>query len=223
LDTELRQFFRSHPTRPVLAKILLEALNQWLSDRPIHLSGFPSLYDALISKQYVVGWDQLLFGRFVLEWSELQETFLSTLPKRETHHSGKTWVSGVNQIIWKHVYDTWEIRNAAQHGIDAGSRETALTEMAIKQTAALYEVRDQVLPRDYDLFYASLEDHHLQEPTSRGLNQWLSTWQPVILQSVKKAAKLGTRGLASIRQFFQPTRAIPPSPQILPRGGPDPA
>jgi hypothetical protein len=205
LAKDLREFFRTHPTRPALAAILLEALQLWLSDQQVIIAGYPSLYSALISKQYSVGWDQVLFGRFVLEWAELQETFLSTISNRKAHHSGKTWVSGVNQIIWKHVYDTWEIRNATKHGIDAGSRESALVEMARKETAALYDVRDQVLPRDYELFYHSLDEHHLQEPTSRGLNQWLRTWQPVIHQSVKAATKLGTRGLASIRRFMLPT------------------
>ena len=77
--------------------------------------------------------------------------------------------------------------------------------MARKQTATLYEIRDDVLPRDHSLFYSTLEEHHRREPTSLGLNQWLYTWQPVILSSVKTAAKLGTRGLSSIRQFFTPS------------------
>ena len=74
--------------------------------------------------------------------------------------------------------------------------------MARKQTAAVYEIQDDVLPRDYSLFYTSLDENHHREPTSLGLNQWLATWQSVILSSNKTADKLGTRGLSSIRQFF---------------------
>jgi hypothetical protein len=221
--TELRAFFRKHPTRPELADILLVALKLWLSDQQVIIPVHPILYASLISKQYRAGWEQLLFGRFVLEWSELQEDFLSTQPTRSKYHSGLTWVSGVNQIIWKHVYQTWENRNAAQHGVDAASREIALAEMARRETAALYDVRDTVLPRDHDLFYSSLEEHHIHEPTSRGLNQWLTTWQPVIRQSIKTATKLGTRGMASIRQYISP---VPPRPVVpdlpLPPPPPDP-
>ena len=168
--TELEAFFVGHPTRPELAAILLVALKLWLSDQQVIIPVHPIVYASLISKQYRAGWDQLLLGRFVLEWAELQEDFLSTLPTRSKYHSGMTWVSGVNQIIWKHVYKAWENRNAAQHDIDAASREIALAKMAIRETAALYEVRHTVLPRDYDLFYSSIEEHHRQEPTSRGLN-----------------------------------------------------
>jgi hypothetical protein len=217
---ELKAFFVRHPTRPVLADILLVALTLWLSDQQVIIPVHPMAYASLIAKQYRAGWEQLFFGRFVLEWSELQEDFLATLPTRSKYHSGMTWVSGVHQIIWKHVYKTWENRNAAQHGVDAASREIALAEMAMRETAALYDVRDQVLPRDYELFYSSLDEHHLQEPTSRGLNQWLTTWQPVIHLSIKTATKLGTRGLASIRQYIRPLPPIPPDPEILPCGGP---
>ena len=212
---DLRAFFGWHPTRPELAEILLVALKLWLLDQQVIIPVHPIVYASLISKQYRAGWEQLFFGRFVLEWAELQEDYLSTLPSRSKYHSGTTWVSGVNQIIWNLVYKTWENRNAAQHGVDAASREIALAEMARKETAALYEVRDRVLPRDYELFYSSLEEHHLQEPTSRGLNQWLTTWQPVIRQSIKTATKLGTRGIASIRQYILPPPPIPPDPDIL--------
>ena len=127
---KLRAFFAGHPTRPVLAEILLEALKLWLADQQVIIPVHPILYASLISKQYRAGWEQLFVGRFVLKWSELQEDFLSSLPTRSKYHSGTTWVSGVNQIICKHVYKTWENQNAAQHGVDAASREIALAKMA---------------------------------------------------------------------------------------------
>jgi hypothetical protein len=217
----LREFFIQHPTRPELAIILLSALTLWLSDQQVIIPTVSPAYAPLIMKQYRAGWEQLLFGRFVLEWAELQEEFLATLPSRSKYHSGKIWVSSVNQIIWKHVYGAWETRNDAQHGVDSASREVALATMARKQTAALYTIRDEVLPRDRSLFYSSLDEHHQREPTARGLNQWLSTWQPVILQSVKDATRMGTRGMASIRQFFPSLPHITPPDDSLPDDNPE--
>ena len=75
-------------------------------------------------------------------------------------------------------------------------------EQAIKQTAALYEIRENVLPRDKKYFYESITEHHEKEPTSRGLRQWLSTWEPVLLRSAQEAAKLGTRGMNSITNYM---------------------
>ena len=83
-------------------------------------------------------------------------------------------------MIWKNVYATWVTRNSVRHGVDATSREAVLAEMAMKQTEELYSLRHEVLPRDRDLFYTSLEEHHQKEPTSKGLIQWLNTWEPVL-------------------------------------------
>jgi hypothetical protein len=217
---ELRNFFTTHPTRPELAKILLSALTLWLSGQPVIIPTASPTYTHLITKQHRAGWDQLLYGRFVLEWAELQEDFLTSLPKRSKYHSGKTWVSGITQIIWKHVYEAWLLRNDAQHGVDTATREIALATMARKQTAALYEIRADVLPRDHSLFYSNIEEHHEREPTSRGINQWLTTWQPVILQSVKEAVRLGTRGMASIQRYFPALPFITPDDDSLPDDNP---
>jgi hypothetical protein len=213
---ELKELFLKHPTRPELSAILLYSLATWLSDQQVIIPVMSSTYASLISNQYRAGWEQLLFGRFVLEWAELQEEYLSSLPSRSKYHSGKIWVTTVNQIIWKHVYAAWESRNDDQHGVDAASREIALATMARKQTAALYDIRDDVLPRDHSLFYSSIEEHHRREPTARGLQQWLSTWQPVLLLSVKTATLLGTRGMASLRTYFPPQGATVPPDEIPP-------
>ena len=106
-----------------------------------------------------------------------------------------------------------EIRNDTLHGIDQSSIEVARLEKAQRETAALYTVKDCVLPRDNDLFYNSIAEHYEQETTSRGLRQWLHTWKPTILQSVKEAKRLGTRGMANIRQLFNMPIDPEPPPQ----------
>ena len=113
------------------------------------------------------------------------------------------------------MYKAWETRNDAQHGVDAVTREIALVTMARKQTAAMYEIRHDVLPRDHSLFYSNLDEHHQREPTSRGLTQWLSTWQPVILQSVKEAVRLGIQGMTPITQYFPALPHITPDDDSL--------
>ena len=169
------------------------------------MSGYPTLYNTLLAKQAAVGWEQLFLGRFVNEWREIQEGHLSRLPTRTKHQTGTTWVTKVTNIIWKHVYLNWEHRNSAQHGVDAESREAILLATATRETEALYDIRDDVLPRDQELYYTSLEAHCEQETTSRGMRQWLNTWKPVLLHSLKEGQRLGTQGMLSIRHYFQPT------------------
>jgi hypothetical protein len=213
LHIELQIFLDQNNTRPALADILQDSLHCWLADHPVVLSGYPTLFTSLIEKQNAVGWDQLLLGRFVLEWKELQEDYLSTLSKRDKHQTGTTWVTQVNTIIWKHVYLNWKHRNSVQHGVDAASREAILLDSAKRETEALYDIRDEVLPRDHDLYYGTIDEHMERETTSRGLRQWLNTWKPVLLHSVKEGKRLGTNGMRSIRQYFQNTNTTtPPAP-----------
>jgi hypothetical protein len=167
---------------------------------------FDPLYQSLITRQSSIGWHQILLGRFVHDWQFLQDAHLSTIPQSARKFlSGRCWVSTLVTLFWKHLYINWHSRNDDLHGVDATSREQALVTIAQQETTALYTLRHQVLPRDRELFYSSVETHFLKEPTSRGLQQWIYTWKPVILQSVKDSQRLNTARTRSIRSFFSQT------------------
>jgi hypothetical protein len=119
-------------------------------------------------------------------------------------------------LFWKHLHINWLARNDDLHGVDAVSREAALVTLAQQETTTIYSLRDQVLPRDRELFYATLDIHFQKEPSSRGLRQWLFTWKPVILQSVKDSKRLNTARTRSIRTYFSQIvpRARHPTPTL---------
>ena len=199
---DLRYFFTKHPTRPALVDILQDAIRQWLTHDEVIIAGYPPLYDELIGKQRCVGWEQIFLGRFVEDWKQLQHEFLMTQPRRKKKHSGLTWITGVTTIIWKHVHDQWLLRNSQQHGVTAEEREAKLLIHAQLQTEALYDYKDSVLPRDHSLFYKDLDEHLSYETTSRGLRQWITTWEPVLLQSVTDALTFGTTHMRSIATYM---------------------
>jgi hypothetical protein len=182
---ELRQYCTNNPTREALKDILLESIMSWFQDSPVILSGFGEVYDILIKQQAAVGWKQLILGRFVHEWSILQEEFLRSITNRPKHSSGTGWVIGVTSVVWKHVRKEWETRNSARHGIDDVTKEKARIEQAQREIVTMYEIKNDVLPRDRELFYATTEEHFEKETSSLALRQWLSTWKPVLLQSHK--------------------------------------
>ena len=209
LYKDLRDYMKKVKTRPMLEEILLDGLAAWFQDptHPILSREYPLEYHNLLRHQQQVGWIQLFLGRFVVEWRELQSAYLRQLHNVEAKLSGVTWVVGIAHILWAHLFDLWEIRNSVKHGVDATSREAALAERARRETAALYDIRDNVLPRDRDLFYTTLEDHWAAESSSRGLRQWVNTWKPVILRSVKDNERQGTTNNTAITSFF--TRVLP--------------
>ena len=157
----------------------------WFQDSPVILSGFGEVYNILIKQQAAVGWKQLILGRFVHEWSILQEEFLRSMPNRPKHSSGTRWVIGVTSVVWKHLRKEWETQNSARHGIDDETKEKARIEQAQREIVTMYEMKNDVLPRDRELFYATTEEHFEKETSSLALRQWLSTWKPVLLQSHK--------------------------------------
>ncbi len=93
-----------------------------------------------------------------------------------------------------------EVRNKAQHGEARDARESILVARAQRATEALYALKSDVLTGERELFYSSLDEHYEYESTSTGLNQWLHTWKPVILDS--ESVKRGLRGVSSILSHF---------------------
>ena len=177
----LRNYFNKTPTRPFLGDLLITGLSKWLHNKPAIFSDFPSLYNSLIFHQTRIRWKQLFVGRFVLEWSNLQQDYLVLQSITSKKYSGTLWITGATQIIWNHVYSNWETRNADLHGIDATMRKQAQYAQAQRESEEIYSQRSLVLPRDRDVFYSNTNEHFQKESTARGLKEWLNTWKPLIL------------------------------------------
>ena len=91
-------------------------------------------------------------------------------------YSGKSWITGITQIIWHHVYSHWEARNADLHGIDATMQEHAQYDQAQRETEEIYSKCSLVQPCDRDVFYSNTTEHFPKQSTACGLKQWLNTW-----------------------------------------------
>ena len=64
------------------------------------------------------------------------------------------------------------------------------------------ELQSKVLPVHQNIFCESVEANFAVETTSRGQIQWNRTWGPLMMQSVKKVGKFGTKGIKSMRKHF---------------------
>ena len=121
----LRKYFNKIPTRPFLGDLLITSLSKWLCNEQAIFSNFPPIYNSLIFHQTRIGWKQLFVGRFIYEWSNLWQDYLVLQRIISKKYSGTSWITGVIQTIWKHVYQKWGTRNAYLHGVDAATRESA--------------------------------------------------------------------------------------------------
>mmetsp|Transcript_19591 Transcript_19591/g.53954 ORF Transcript_19591/g.53954 Transcript_19591/m.53954 type:complete len:316 (+) Transcript_19591:360-1307(+) len=203
LLAELNHFHGENNTKQEFRFILTRALKSILQGSPTpNPEDFPSDY-SLVEKQYQAGWKHLFQGRFVSEWRRSQEAHLETIPRRQKHHKGDTWITGIIRIIWKHIHINWTLRNDARHGNDNETREARLVDQAQREITAIYENKNKVLPRHRKYFYNNTTTHFEQEPTSRQLRQWINTWNPLIIHSVKEARKTNTQGNSSALDHFR--------------------
>ena len=101
----------------------------------------------------------MFVGRFIYEWSDLQQDYLVLQRIVSRKHSGTSWITGVIQIIWKHVYQNWDARNADFHGVDAATQESAKYAQAQRETKEIYSQCSLVQPRDWDVFYSNTNEH----------------------------------------------------------------
>ena len=156
-----------------------------LRNEPAIFSDFPPIYNSLIFYQTRIGWKQLFVDRFVYEWSDLQQDYLVLQRIISKKYSRTSWITGVIQIIWKHVSQNWDTRNADLHGVDAAMRESAKYAQAQRETEEIYSQCSLVQPRDRDVFYSNTNEHFEKEPTACGVRQWLNTWKPLLLRSIQ--------------------------------------
>ena len=144
-------------------------------------------YHCTLAQQAAIGWDQMFYGRFITTWSRLQEDHL------HQHDQPSSKI------------DNWETQNDAWHSTDASTHESAKHELRKQEMMALNEHHHKVVPRDQDLFYSTTEENFVQEPMSQGLQQWLNTWKPVLLQSIQEGTSTGTNEMHDIRCYFRNT------------------
>ena len=205
LFIDIRRFLAYFPTDPYVKILLQRAIRSlFLSEEFVPPPG-EEKYKTLIQQQKSIGWDQLLVGRFLLEWKGIIDDHLQTIQrdKRKTE-TGTIWVTKILAILFHFAWDVWKDRNIDRHGRDKTDRERLLIERALLQTKELYRIRLDVLPSHRELFYESFEQHTIVEKTSRGLQQWIFTWRDVLLHSAERAQRLGTTRMNSIRQYFSP-------------------
>ena len=128
-------------------------------------------------------------------------------PSRKSQHNRPNLVLGLISLFWKHLHSNWIERNQALHGADATLQEASKLNQAKREISLIYSLRNQTLPSDRFMFYTTPQHHFEQEPTSRQIRQWITTWHPVILSSIQRSKNLGITGTSSICSYFSRTQS----------------
>ena len=159
-------------------------------------------YIQLRRSQDTIGWDHFFRGKLSSEWATLQSQYADRHP---SHPSSKNWQTLLIRYMATQSHSIWLLRNKSRHGHDAPTRHRQALALAHSAVRSLYQLRDQVLAQDRDLFCSSL-DTHLQQPLGQ-LQGWLSLNKTLIQSSVRAARRKAQANTRPLRAFFPQSTA----------------
>jgi hypothetical protein len=178
-------------------------------------------YDLLLDEQTVIGWDNLLQGKFSKQW-KIQQTEYTTrrklrnpflyektqrrkardLDKNKNKKKNKTEdFHAFFQAIIPIIQEIWRDRCVDRNAPVLGGRIVAEYDSLSKKVNHLYTMKEMVLPVDeLKIFNESLTTR--LEDTNQQIKKWLTRWKPVIDHSMKRVKELAQENSKPIWKHF---------------------
>jgi ribonuclease HI len=221
---------------PVLCDILKEGLTSYFmgectTTTMLRIRGqeWMNRYSLLIDEQLVIGWDNLLRGKFSKQWKIQQKSYITRRrlknpalharklrkkkreqekSKSKENNNGKMKKKNKTeafhsfyQSIVPFIMEIWTDRCIDRNTPVLGGRIVAEYDSLSKRVTQLYTMRELVLPEDeMKIFGEPLEEK--LEDTNQQLKKWLLRWRPVIDHSMKRVKELAKENSKPIWQHF---------------------
>jgi hypothetical protein len=189
-------------------------------------------YTLLIDEQLLIGWDNLLRGKFTKQWKIQQKSFknrqrlrdprlfarkLRKKKRDEEQHKRKHEGKSKNkteafhsffQAIVPFIKEIWKDRCIDRNTPVIGGRIVAEYDALTKKVSHLYTMRELVLPEDEIKIFDEPLEMRL-EATNQQLKKWILRWRPVIdhsMKKVKEMAKMKTKPIWKHYTAVQPAK-----------------
>jgi hypothetical protein len=104
--------------------------------------------ETLFTLQSLIGWDQILKGRFSKAWCPL----ISADTQAATQ-----WISYTIKIFWHSWYDIWKYRCEMNHGYSPESKCSCQKSRLAPQVQQLYDEIDNIDPSNSYIFKHSMD------------------------------------------------------------------
>jgi hypothetical protein len=137
---------------------------------------FSAAETTLVDSQTAIGWQHIIFGRFSIEWSNMQESHARAEKLDPKIYSGKSWTTKVTKHIWRAFRALWLLRNADLHGTTFAEGKPAKRARLAPLVTRIYAHIHRLDPSNRDMLHMPLAER-LALPLS-SLLTWLSTIQP---------------------------------------------
>jgi hypothetical protein len=135
------------------------ALSEWINKpHPIIPTFVSNEFQLLFFKQSMIGWDQILYGRFAKEWI--------------SHSNNNTqWLEFTSRTIWLADFEVWKTRCDKIHeGTEHSKRNLAILALQ-PQLESLFQEQSSLPTTESYLFKTTLEAM-LQQPVAT-IMQWI--------------------------------------------------
>jgi hypothetical protein len=184
-------------------------------------------YSLLIDEQVVIGWDNLLRGKFSKQWKIQQKAYIvrrklknpflyakiqrkkkrkaDKQEQKDKHkHKQKKKTEAFHaffQSIIPIIQEIWTDRCIDRNTPVLGGRIVAEYDSLSKKVTQLYTMREMVLPEDEIKIYDEKLAIRLED-TNQQLKKWLNRWKPVVEHSMKRVRELAKENSKPIWQHF---------------------
>jgi hypothetical protein len=184
-------------------------------------------YSLLIDEQIVIGWDNLLRGKFTKQWKIQQKAYLTRrrlkdpimydrIQRKKKRKAEKDKENDNNKTKRKNkteafhaffqsiipiIQEIWTDRCIDRNTPVLGGRIVAEYDSLSKKVTQIYTMREMVLPEDeIKIFDETLETR--LEDTNQQLKKWMLRWKPVVDHSMKRVKELAKENSKPIWQHF---------------------
>jgi hypothetical protein len=171
-------------TDPQLARLLVYKMRLVLArGNTSHRMAHEHLRAVSIS-QSIIGWDQILKGRFSVEWARAQGQFA----QRARHPTGNgcEWTTCMADFMLEQWWKLWTSRNEDRHGRDYATQLQAANRQALRELEQFYQNYSTVAPQQLHWLFGIPLPIRQQWPTY-AIRQWLNTWTPTLDAFIRNA------------------------------------
>jgi hypothetical protein len=172
----------------------------------------PAKYQELHKQQAAIGWDQMLYGRWSEHWRILQQQHIyNNNISCNPRNNDIGWITCHITLIWNELYSAWKLQNQDRHGKEEELQCQIKLDQIKRQILVLYHLQPLCnLTNHRKWFYANPEEHFLREPSLTQLQNWVTTYEPLIRARARVQHQLNQQGLTAIDEAFEHANSLGP-------------
>jgi hypothetical protein len=141
----------------------------------------------LLTTQYSIGDDSLLFGFFSNDWVRLQERYLHARGLPSSKQESTRAIRSLIQLFHEQCHSVWLLRNQHLHGTDPANTTSYKHLHLLAQIQELYDAAPLMMTHDRDIFAFPRELRNLQSTSM--ITTFYQHEKTIVETSLKEAAQ----------------------------------